>query len=551
MEEFRELMESIDTIISNKLTQLDSLSKTQIVLSSEDRDHIKTVVYQAQLDLDKAGQTPLIIGILGGTGVGKSTIINVLAGSEISKTSHRRPITDRVIVYHYKDNRPELKNLDQDMIWISHDNDDIKHVIVCDLPDYDSLMSIHRHRVETFSQELDLLIWVTSPEKYGDGAMFKLIDIMNKSINNFCFVLNKIDQLSDNDQSLVMGKFTALLVQANCAGTPFFPISAKQALENVDALGASNMIQLKKWIFNKREQKEIQLIKSSNIEKELSHCLMTIRKKVQPLSLDHTQQLIAQLKTNIQQIQPVIEKDILWILYPEFNATTHQNFQLTYRSPGPVHLIEQIISHFVPYAKPNPKNNADHTIPKLISHLDHQMMRITTTLPGNRPFKTFQESFDQFIIDHPLHDGSIMNFYSLSWIKKCHYLARQWFSLLIPFIFFMIYVIHSCNLSMQSSKHILLTLSSHAMTIILYLFSPQGTTALVSLLCLELLICIYLVGSNQRFRIKIIQKFHIYISKKLTVLLLHRWDDTFKPIDEWLTLVQKEYMLLMDDTKFR
>ncbi|OPX41116.1 MAG: hypothetical protein B1H13_03780 [Desulfobacteraceae bacterium 4484_190.3] len=41
------------------------------------------------------------MGLLGGTGVGKSSLMNALAGSEIAATSHRRQHTDSVLIYRY------------------------------------------------------------------------------------------------------------------------------------------------------------------------------------------------------------------------------------------------------------------------------------------------------------------------------------------------------------------------------------------------------------------------------------------------------------------
>ena len=46
-----------------------------------------------------AADRPLRLAILGGTGVGKSTIINALAGSRISEESRRRPTTTDLVVY--------------------------------------------------------------------------------------------------------------------------------------------------------------------------------------------------------------------------------------------------------------------------------------------------------------------------------------------------------------------------------------------------------------------------------------------------------------------
>jgi len=103
----------------------------------------------------------LTIGLLGGTGVGKSTVMNALAGSEIASASHRRPHTDRVLITARR-GRPTIPQLPGEEIpWtlIVHRSDAIRQVLLCDLPDFDSLLGQHRERVIQFLEHLDLLVW--------------------------------------------------------------------------------------------------------------------------------------------------------------------------------------------------------------------------------------------------------------------------------------------------------------------------------------------------------------------------------------------------------
>ena len=44
----------------------------------------------------------LVMGLLGGTGVGKSTLISALAGQPISKASVVRPTTNRPLIYRHE-----------------------------------------------------------------------------------------------------------------------------------------------------------------------------------------------------------------------------------------------------------------------------------------------------------------------------------------------------------------------------------------------------------------------------------------------------------------
>ena len=53
----------------------------------------------------------LYVGIMGGTGVGKSTLIDALARKEISRISEKRPFTDRAVVYRHRDTPRGLEKI--------------------------------------------------------------------------------------------------------------------------------------------------------------------------------------------------------------------------------------------------------------------------------------------------------------------------------------------------------------------------------------------------------------------------------------------------------
>ena len=50
----------------------------------------------------------LYVGLIGGSGVGKSTLINAIAGEQISRPSDRRPFTDKIVTYRHKERSPGI-----------------------------------------------------------------------------------------------------------------------------------------------------------------------------------------------------------------------------------------------------------------------------------------------------------------------------------------------------------------------------------------------------------------------------------------------------------
>ncbi len=153
--------------------------------------------------LEKSLREPgcLYVGLAGGSGVGKSTLINAIARRKISHASDRRPFTDKIVAYRHVDNPHEFNNLSAmfkspDAV---HDHDDFKALTLLDLPDIDSNQLSNRNVVMQILPYLDAVIWVASPEKYADSSFYELVKDSSIHKDNFIFIINKMDQLIDDD----------------------------------------------------------------------------------------------------------------------------------------------------------------------------------------------------------------------------------------------------------------------------------------------------------------------------------------------------------------
>jgi len=180
----------------------------------------------------------LTVGLLGGTGVGKSSIMNALAGVEMASTSHRRPHTDHVLLYRHSEVDPLPALALDDLLWrdITHQVDAIQHIVLCDLPDFDSLLGEHRQHVLQFLEHLDLLVWVTSPEKYADGRFYEFLQGVPKARENFTFVLNKVDLLFQDESAetgyehmgRILHRFQELIKDAGVDEPLLYAVSAEE-----------------------------------------------------------------------------------------------------------------------------------------------------------------------------------------------------------------------------------------------------------------------------------------------------------------------------------
>jgi energy-coupling factor transporter ATP-binding protein EcfA2 len=116
----------------------------------------------------------VVVALVGGTGSGKSSLLNALAGEEVAPTGVVRPTTERPLAWIPANPEPGLVRLLDDLAIadrVGHDS--FGDLAVLDLPDTDSLLRSHRRMVESLLPRVDAVIWVLDPEKYNDRLLHR------------------------------------------------------------------------------------------------------------------------------------------------------------------------------------------------------------------------------------------------------------------------------------------------------------------------------------------------------------------------------------------
>jgi hypothetical protein len=171
------------------------------------------------------GGKPLLAAFLGGTGVGKSSMLNRLAGQVIAKAGIERPTSREVTLYHHQS--LSIQQLPAGLPIHSvklnqHNNAEHKNIIWMDMPDFDSIEIGNHQLVRQWLPHIDVLIYVVSPERYRDNKTWRLL--LNEGMKHaWVFVMNQWDlglaeQYEDFKQQLSKAGFTEPLVfRTSCA----------------------------------------------------------------------------------------------------------------------------------------------------------------------------------------------------------------------------------------------------------------------------------------------------------------------------------------------
>jgi energy-coupling factor transporter ATP-binding protein EcfA2 len=157
---------------------------------------------------------PILVALVGSTGGGKSTLLNSLAGTEVSATGIRRPTTNSpVLACHpsevgwFAENvfLPTLPRVRQEglampgrdgLLVLAPCEGMPEGVAILDTPDIDSVVKAHREFAHQFLDASDLWLFMTSAGRYADAAVWELLKHARQRGAALGVVLSRVPQAS-------------------------------------------------------------------------------------------------------------------------------------------------------------------------------------------------------------------------------------------------------------------------------------------------------------------------------------------------------------------
>ena len=175
------------------------------------------------------------VGFFGATGSGKSSLFNRVVGSEVAHVGVKRPTTFKVTAALWQEGGASelLDWLQVDEVFIVGEE---PALVLLDLPDFDSVARQNRAVADRLVGQVDVLVWVVDPQKYGDRVIHQdYIRPLAHHASTTLVVLHQVDLLDEGERGQILTSLRSLLDADGLPDVRVLAVSAATG-EGVDAL---------------------------------------------------------------------------------------------------------------------------------------------------------------------------------------------------------------------------------------------------------------------------------------------------------------------------
>lgn len=177
------------------------------------RRHVAEYLAPRAADLS----APLVVVLLGSTGVGKSSLFNAIAGAPLSESGLIRPTTRRPVALVHPTDSPSLRQdrplagiSERDQLDVRVDPAIVPGLMIVDAPDFDSVERTNRELALELLEAADLVIFVTTVTRYADQVPWDILARARQRGVPLLAVINRMPT-DTTDEAAVMADYRALI----------------------------------------------------------------------------------------------------------------------------------------------------------------------------------------------------------------------------------------------------------------------------------------------------------------------------------------------------
>ena len=179
------------------------------------RDHLEGFIRPRAADLE----APLLVLLLGPTGAGKSSLLNTIAGAEVSPAGVLRPTTREAVLYATGSDAKQilsgsrLRLIAADRIVLAAAPATSAGVAVIDAPDIDSVERDNRLLADVLLEASDLCVFITTATRYADLVPWQVLRRAQERGLPLVVLLNRVPG-DTRDRDVVLADARRLLADA-------------------------------------------------------------------------------------------------------------------------------------------------------------------------------------------------------------------------------------------------------------------------------------------------------------------------------------------------
>ena len=224
-------MKRHDNAVATAASQLDEVCS----LAARDMDDATLARVRELINVtsERAECDPqwCVIGMLGGTGAGKSTLVNALCGGEVVRVGVLRPTTNEACAVLPRGRAPgQLLQWLGVSVRVEAPGALPGDVVVLDLPDIDSIRDEHAQVAARLAARVDCLVVVVNPQKYADARLHEeWLERLRRSHASVTVALTHVDTLDASSRDAIVADLRRILNERGLDGAPIVPIAQPRA----------------------------------------------------------------------------------------------------------------------------------------------------------------------------------------------------------------------------------------------------------------------------------------------------------------------------------